>query len=220
MNFTFIAGRHKHLLQMYIAWQWYGHGRLSTAASCFVLFGTGARTATNLMELSLRVFRRRPCYTAWNILNNQVWKTFTIMTKYQKLIELFMTLVLQRVPRCRSSWTQPFLRGPARGIVKVIRHLLRRQLLLWWYLQQQRVRVRVMIGFLVQGRVRIIEIRSRVRDRVRVGVMFNASIYHRINCRRSKCRTLIVKNCTFRKMSVRSAKFSHLLRNLGLAMTF
>ena len=34
-----------------------------------------------------------------------------------------------------------------------------------------------MIGFLVQGRVRI-KIRISVRTRVRVGVMFNVSIYH------------------------------------------
>ena len=64
---------------------------------------------------------------------------------------------------------------------KVIRHLLRRQLLRWWYLGQQRVRVSVMIGFLVRGRVRI---KIRIRVRVRVGVTFNVSIYHR-----SKCRT-------------------------------
>ena len=55
----------------------------------------------------------------------------------------------------------------------VIRHLLRRQLLRWWYLRQQRVRVRVMIGFLVRGRVRI---KIRIRDRVRIGVTFNVSI--------------------------------------------
>ena len=47
---------------------------------------------------------------------------------------------------------------------RVIRHLLR-----WWYLGQQRVRVRVMIGFLVRGRVRI-KIRFRVRVRVRLGL--------------------------------------------------
>ena len=35
--------------------------------------------------------------------------------------------------------------------------------------------MRVMIGYLVQGRVRI-TIRIRVRDRVRVGVMFNVRI--------------------------------------------
>ena len=62
----------------------------------------------------------------------------------------------------------------------VIRHLLRRQLFLQWYLQQQRVRVRVMIGFLVWGRVSI---------RVRVGVTFNVRVYHWSNCHRSKCRT-------------------------------
>ena len=45
-----------------------------------------------------------------------------------------------------------------------------------------------MIGFLVRGRVRI-KIRFRVRVRVRVGVTFNINIYHRSNCRRSKCRT-------------------------------
>ena len=45
-----------------------------------------------------------------------------------------------------------------------------------------------MIGFLVRGRVRI-KIRFRVRFRVRVGVTFNINIYHRSNCRRSKCRT-------------------------------
>ena len=47
--------------------------------------------------------------------------------------------------------------------------------------------MRVMIGFLVQGRVRI-KIRFRVRVRVRVGVTLNVSVYHRSNCRRSKCR--------------------------------
>ena len=56
----------------------------------------------------------------------------------------------------------------------------RRQLLRWWYLEQQRVRVRVMIGVLFRGRVRI---------KIRLGVTFNVSIYHRSNCRRSKCRT-------------------------------
>ena len=45
-----------------------------------------------------------------------------------------------------------------------IRHLLWWQLLLRWYLRQQWVRVRVMIGFLVQGRVRI-KIRIRVMVR-------------------------------------------------------
>ena len=43
-----------------------------------------------------------------------------------------------------------------------------------------------MIGFLVRGRVRI---KIRFRVRVRVGVTFNINIYHRSNCRRSKCRT-------------------------------
>ena len=57
----------------------------------------------------------------------------------------------------------------------VIRHLL------LWYLWKQRVRVRVMIGFLVRGRIRI-----KIRIRVRVGVMFNVSVYHGSNCRRSK----------------------------------
>ena len=66
----------------------------------------------------------------------------------------------------------------------VIRHLLQRQLLRWWYLGQHRVRVRVMIVFLVPGRARI-----KIRFRVRVGVTFNVHIYHRSNCRRSKCRT-------------------------------
>ena len=43
-----------------------------------------------------------------------------------------------------------------------------------------------MIGFLVQGKVRIM---IKFRVRVRVGVTFNVSIYRRSNCRRSKCRT-------------------------------
>ena len=77
-------------------------------------------------------------------------------------------------------------------VYPVIRHLLRWQLLRWWYLGQQRVRVRVMIGFLVWGRVRIkIRVRFRVRVRVRVGVTFNINIYHRSNCRQSKCRTFV-----------------------------
>ena len=45
-----------------------------------------------------------------------------------------------------------------------------------------------MIGVLVRGRVRI---KIRIRVRVRDGVMFNVSIYHTSNCRRSKCRTFI-----------------------------
>ena len=69
------------------------------------------------------------------------------------------------------------------------RHLLRRQLLLGWYLRQQRVRVRVMIGLLVWGRVRI-----KIRIRVRVGVTFNVRIYRLSNCRRSKCRTFYYTN--------------------------
>ena len=48
-----------------------------------------------------------------------------------------------------------------------------------------------MIGFLVQGRVRI-KIRIRVRVGVGVRVMFNVSIYHMSNCRRSKCCTFNV----------------------------
>ena len=46
----------------------------------------------------------------------------------------------------------------------------------------KRVRVKVMIGFLVRGRVRI-KISIRIRVRVGVGVTFNVS-----NCRRSKCK--------------------------------
>ena len=57
---------------------------------------------------------------------------------------------------------------------KVIRHLFRRQSLLRWYLQQQRVRVRGMIGFLVRGRVRI---KSRIS--ARVGVTFDVRVYRR-----------------------------------------
>ena len=71
---------------------------------------------------------------------------------------------------------------------RVIQHLLQRQLLRLWYLRQQRVRVRVMIGFLVRDRVRI-KIMIRVRVRVRVGVTFNVGVYRWSNCRRSKCRT-------------------------------
>ena len=41
-----------------------------------------------------------------------------------------------------------------------------------------------MIGFLVRGWVRI-----KIRIRVSVRVMFNVTIYNRINCRRCKCRT-------------------------------
>ena len=41
-----------------------------------------------------------------------------------------------------------------------------------------------MIGVLVRGRVMI-----RSGSRVRVGVMFNVSVYHWNNCRRSRCRT-------------------------------
>ena len=69
-----------------------------------------------------------------------------------------------------------------------------------------------MIGFLVQGRVRI-KSRSRVRDRVRVGVMFNVSIYHRINCRRSKCRSPIVRKL-FTSLTKSGACFEMLYRSV------
>ena len=64
--------------------------------------------------------------------------------------------------------------------MEVIWHLLRRQLLRWWYLGQQRVRIKVIIGFLVWDR-------AMIKIRVRVGVSFNVGIYHRSNCRRSNC---------------------------------
>ena len=69
----------------------------------------------------------------------------------------------------------------------VIQHLLRRQLLLWWYIWQQRVRVRVMIGCLVRGRVRI-------KIRIRVGVTFNVrattgAIVAGANAVQSPCET-------------------------------
>ena len=57
--------------------------------------------------------------------------------------------------------------------IQVIRHLPRRQLLLLWYLWQQRVRVRVMLRFLVWGRLRI---KIRIRVRIRVGVTFNIRV--------------------------------------------
>ena len=71
----------------------------------------------------------------------------------------------------------------------VIRHLLQRQLLLRWYLRQQRVRVRVMIGFLVRGRVRI-------KIRVRVRVMFNVRVYHWSNCGANVGHSQVVAFCT------------------------
>ena len=43
--------------------------------------------------------------------------------------------------------------------------------------------MRVMIGFLVQDRVRI-----KIKIRVKVKVTFHISVYHWSNCRRSKCR--------------------------------
>ena len=85
---------------------------------------------------------------------------------------------LQRSDDCETCWVM--YNFGQEGPIKVIRHLLRRQLLRWWYLGQQRLRLGVMIRFLVRGRVRI-KIRFRVR------VTFNVSIYHRSNCRRSKC---------------------------------
>ena len=57
-------------------------------------------------------------------------------------------------------WTD---RPPPQGCM--IQHLLWWQLLLLWYLGQQRVRVRVMIGFLVRGRIRI-----KIKIRVRFGL--------------------------------------------------
>ena len=91
----------------------------------------------------------------------------------------------------------------------VIQHLLRRQLCLWWYLQQRRVRVRVMIEFEVQGRVRI-KIKIRIRVSVRVGVMFNIRIYHWSNCRRNKCRTF---GKLFRGIPKRKEKLLQMFQN-------
>ena len=62
-------------------------------------------------------------------------------------------------------------------------------MLLRWYLRQQRVRVRVMIVFLVRGRVGV-----KISIRVRVGVTFSVSVYHWSNCRRSKCRTFKLRD--------------------------
>ena len=56
-------------------------------------------------------------------------------------------------------------------VMRLTRHMLRRQLLRHWYLSEDRVRLMGMIGFLVEGRVRI-RIRIRVRVRVRVYVSF------------------------------------------------
>ena len=64
--------------------------------------------------------------------------------------------------------------------------MLRRQLLRHWYLSGDRVRLRGIIGFLVQGRIRI-RIRVRVEVRVRVYVSFNIRISCRSICRRSIC---------------------------------
>ena len=81
-----------------------------------------------------------------------------------------------------GMWEQEDIEGWRYGVGGggVIRHLLQRQLLLQWYLQQQRVGVRVMIQFLVWGRVRI-----KIRIRVKVVVTYNVRVYHWSNCRRS-----------------------------------
>ena len=77
----------------------------------------------------------------------------------------------------------------------VTRHMLRRQLLRHWYLSGDRVRLRGIIGFLVQGRVRI-RIRVRVKVRVRVYVSFNI----RISCR-SICM-YVMEPCIFMKSEI------------------
>ena len=59
-----------------------------------------------------------------------------------------------------------------------------------------------MIGFLVQGSVRI-KIRIRVRVGVKVGVTFNAGIYRWSNCRRSKCRTFVQSGILVQLLSAR-----------------
>ena len=74
-------------------------------------------------------------------------------------------------------------------LMMVIRHLLWWQWLLRWCLQQQRVTVLVMIGLLVRDWVRV---KIMIRDKVRVGVTFNITVYHWSNCRRSKCHTFVV----------------------------
>ena len=95
-------------------------------------------------------------------------------------------------PSRLMEYTWPAMADKTRKIddihvgLQVIQHLLRRQLLLRWYLRQQRVRVRVMIGFLVRGRVRI---KIKIRVEVRVWVTFNVRVYHWSNCHRSKCGT-------------------------------
>ena len=76
----------------------------------------------------------------------------------------------------QNGCTQEATQGWGKGTVI-------QQLLLSWYFGQQRVRVRVMIGFWVQGRVGI-------KIKIRVGVRFNVSVYHWSNCRRSKWHTV------------------------------
>ena len=91
-----------------------------------------------------------------------------------------------------SAWslkhdcTLAFSQRGVRMSLEVTRHMLRRQLLRHWYLSGDRVRLRGIIGFLVQGRVRI-RIRVRVKARVRVYVSFNIRISCRSICRQSIC---------------------------------
>ena len=76
-----------------------------------------------------------------------------------------------------SAWFSAWSLFFQHKVSTVIRHLLR-QVLLRQYLIQQRVRVSVMIGYLVRGWVRI-----------DVSITFNVRVHHWSNCRRSKCRT-------------------------------
>ena len=71
---------------------------------------------------------------------------------------------------------ESYIQNSLHCVVTVTWHLLLR-----WYLRQQRVRVRVTIGFLVRGRVMI-----KIRIRIGVMVTLTCSVYHWSNCRRSK----------------------------------
>ena len=158
------------------------------------------RMHVTALDIQVRLRNPTPCWrTAWRQWKCSIWFCYnrhfpsSISQVHSGLVLNGLTEKQEHTNSIKKRWAKNTEQDKRSHMVS--RHLLQRQLLLRWYLQQQRVRVRVMTGFWVRGRVRVkIRIRVRVKNfkiriRVRVGVMFNVRVNRRSNCRRSKCHT-------------------------------
>ena len=82
----------------------------------------------------------------------------TFYVKFNGLVVPFLTVPFKPILALHNYEFFKLLKLLEEGgktILQVTRHMLRRQLLRHWYLSEDRVRLIGMIGFLVQGRVRI-----------------------------------------------------------------